>query len=136
MKKIIGILAGVSLAALLLIMPKNEKEQQPLFYEKFEKALNELGIEIFKGVQMAAGTIGAIDGKKFMTLAGDIEIYQFEPDHLALRKAKALGKFSADGDRFFDVAVNGNYMLCVSSLPEVIVDTFLAIDTRPSSEEL
>ena len=129
MKKIIGILAGVSLAALLLIMPREDKQEKTLFYEAFEKALNALGIEIYKGVQMAAHTIGAIDGKKFTTYAGDIEIYQFTPDHLALKKAKALGKFSADGEHFFDVVTNGCFMLCTKSLPDYIIDTFLAIDS-------
>lgn len=136
MKKLIGIITGLSLAALLLIVPKEKKEKKPNFYEKFEKALNQNGIEIYKAVQMAAGMVDAIDGKKFMTLAGDIEIYQFEPEHLSLRKARALNKFSADGQRFYDVVVNGNYLLYTSSLPEIIIDTFLNVNLNEKDEEI
>lgn len=136
MKKFVGVLAGVSLAALFLLSPRQKKQPGVNFYERFEKALNEQGIEIFKSVQMAAGLVGAIDGKKFSTLAGDIEIYQFEPDDLALKKGRALGKFSADGEHFFDVVVNDNYLLYVSSLPESIIDTFLSIDLSSPAENI
>lgn len=127
MKKIFGIVAGISLATLFFLTTKEKPISKETFYKKLEKALLAQGLEIFSGKQMAANLIGAIDGKKFSTLAGDIEIYQFTPDHLSLRKAKALGKFSTDNIHFFDVVVNGNYILCTRSLPQNIIDTFLAI---------
>lgn len=130
MKKFIGILAGVSIAALFLLSPKSNKEKSPHFYELFEKALQNEGIEIQKARQMAANLVGALDGKKFSTLAGDIEIYRFHEDDLVLKKARAIGKFSVDDTNFFDVVVNGPYMLYVSSLPQNIIDTFLSIQTH------
>lgn len=128
MKKILGLVAGVSIAALLLFNPREKKEQKITFYELFEKALNEKGIEMNKAIQMAADMVGAIDGKKFITAHGNIEIYQFESDHPALKKALALHKFSADGTTFYDVVVNGCYIMCVTSLPQEIIDTFLSIE--------
>lgn len=128
MKKILGVLAGISIAAFILLNTK-EKEREPSFYERFEKALNAQGIEVQKARQMAASLVGALDGKKFSTLAGDIEIYRFEDGAHVLRKAKAIGKFSVNGSTFYNVVVNGPYMLYVSSLPENIIDTFLSIPT-------
>lgn len=136
MRKMVGILAGLSLAALWLYNPKpkdedeNEKEKEvPEFYDHFVQALNDNGIEVLKTRQMAANLVGALDGIKLSTLAGDIEIYHFTKDNLALKKAKALGKFSADGSRFYDVVVNDTYLLWVSSLPQNIIDIFLATQT-------
>lgn len=127
MKKILSIAAGISLATLFFLTTKEKPAPKETFYEKLEKALLAQGLEIFSGKQMAANLIGAIDGKKFSTLAGDIEIYQFSPNHISLRKAKALGNFSTDNVHFFDVVVNGNYILCTRSLPQNIIDVFLAI---------
>lgn len=130
MKKFIGVLAGISVAALLLLNPKRNKDNELSFYDYFADGLKENGIEILNAKAMSASLVGAIDGIKFSTLAGDIEIYHFDENDIILKKAKTLGKFSADGQNFYDVVVNGAYMLWVGSLPQNIIDIFMTTTTE------
>ena len=133
MKKIFGVLVGVSLAAAWLLL-KDSNSDQPSFYDEFEKKLKENHIDIYKSVVMSAQLVGALYGKKYITPAGDIEIYQFNSDDLALKKARSIQKFSADGERFYDFVVNGDYLLCKGHLFQDVIDLFLSIDTTPQQE--
>lgn len=131
MNKKIGLLVGTGILASLLFLPKKQEQKEEIdFYANFEKELTTYGIDVLNARQMAANLVGAIDGKKFTTTKGNLEIYCFEEDSPILTKARALGKISFDNRNFFSVICNQNYMLPIDGIDSDAILAFTHTDLK------
>lgn len=129
MNKKAGLLLGAGILATLLFLPKKQEQKKEIdFYANFEAQLLVHGIDVLSAKQMAANLVGAIDGKKFSTNVGDIEIYCFDEQSPIIAKAKALGKISFDNNHFFNVLCNHNYILPIDQVEPQAIQAFIETD--------
>ncbi len=124
MKKVAGMLLLLGAAAFILL--SGQKKKSPDFFAAFEKALRDHNIPVRKTTEMSAHLLHADYGKKYVTDAGAAELYSFPDDDPALKKARSIGLFSADGENFFKVSVNRNVMMHTDS--PILEEIFLNIE--------
>ena len=94
-------------------------------FTRFEAGLSELGIFFSERVTMDATYIGGEAGYKYQCEGYKIELYQFDPESDAYKKAESEGIVTLEGfGDFSALAHDGLVLLNNSSLPQEIVDLF------------
>ena len=94
-------------------------------FTRFEAGLSELGIFFSERVTMDATYIGGEAGYKYQCEGYKIELYQFDPESDAYKKAESEGIVTLEGfGDFSALAHDGLVLLNTSSLPQEIVDLF------------
>ena len=94
-------------------------------FTRFEAGLSDLGIFFSKRVTMDATYIGGEAGYKYQCEGYKIELYQFDPESDAYKKAESEGIVTLEGfGDFSALAHDGLVLLNNSSLPQEIVDLF------------
>ena len=94
-------------------------------FTRFEAGLSELGIFFSERVTMDATYIGGETGYKYQCDGYKIELYQFDPESDAYKKAESEGIVTLEGfGDFSALAHDGLVLLNNSSLPQEIVDLF------------
>ena len=94
-------------------------------FTRFEAGLSDLGISFSERVTMDATYIGGEAGYKYQCEGYKIELYQFDPESDAYKKAESEGIVTLEGfGDFSALAHDGLVLLNNSSLPQEIVDLF------------
>lgn len=94
-------------------------------FTRFEAGLSDLGISFSERVTMDATYIGGEAGYKYQCECYKIELYQFDPESDAYKKAESEGIVTLEGfGDFSALAHDGLVLLNNSSLPQEIVDLF------------
>lgn len=94
-------------------------------FTRFEAGLSDLGIFFSERVTMDATYIGGEAGYKYQCEGYKIELYQFDPESDAYKKAESEGIVTLEGfGDFSALAHDGLVLLNNSSLPQEIVDLF------------
>lgn len=94
-------------------------------FTRFEAGLSDLGISFSERVTMDATYIGGEAGYKYQCEGYKIELYQFDPESDAYKKAESEGIVTLEGFGDFPaLAHDGLVLLNNSSLPQEIVDLF------------
>ncbi len=94
-------------------------------FTRFEAGLSDLGISFSERVTMDATYIGGESGYKYQCEGYKIELYQFDPESDAYKKAESEGIVTLEGfGDFSALAHDGLVLLNNSSLPQEIVDLF------------
>ena len=94
-------------------------------FTRFEAGLSDLGISSSERVTMDATYIGGEAGYKYQCEGYKIELYQFDPESDAYKKAESEGIVTLEGfGDFSALAHDGLVLLNNSSLPQEIVDLF------------
>lgn len=94
-------------------------------FTRFEAGLSDLGISFSERVTMDATYIGGETGYKYQCDGYKIELYQFDPESDAYKKAESEGIVTLDGFGDFSVlAHDGLVLLNNGSLPQEVIDLF------------
>ena len=94
-------------------------------FTRFEAGLSELGIFFSERVTMDATYIGGEAGYKYQCEGYKIELYQFDPESDAYKKAESEGIVTLEGfGDFSALAHDGLVLLNNSSLPQEVIDLF------------
>ena len=94
-------------------------------FTRFEAGLSDLGISFSERVTMDATHIGGEAGYKYQCEGYKIELYQFDLESDAYKKAESEGIVTLEGfGDFSALAHDGLVLLNNSSLPQEIVDLF------------
>lgn len=96
---------------------KETSEEKQSFFEQYEQALKNEGIE-FEKVTMAAEYIHAKEGYKFKIGNGAVEIYSFDADSDAYKTAEENQELSMDGFAAFKATVKNGMAIIISDLDE------------------
>lgn len=97
-------------------------------FAAFGSGLDSLGIS-YERVTMAAEYIGAKTGYKYKTDGYNVELYQFDPDSDAYKRAVSDNAVTMDGFGTIPAYVHdGLAMLCTyGDLPQSVLDVFNAL---------
>ena len=94
-------------------------------FTRFEAGLSNLGISFSERVTMDATYVGGEAGYKYKCDGYKIELYQFDPESDAYKKAESEGIVTLDGFGDFSVlAHDGLVLLNNGSLPQEVIDLF------------
>lgn len=94
-------------------------------FTRFEAGLSDLGISFSERVTMDATYVGGEAGYKYKCDGYKIELYQFDPESDAYKKAESEGIVTLDGFGDFSVlAHDGLVLLNNGSLPQEVIDLF------------
>lgn len=94
-------------------------------FTRFEAGLSDLGISFSERVTMDATYVGGEAGYKYKCDGYKIELYQFNPESDAYKKAESEGIVTLDGFGDFSVlAHDGLVLLNNGSLPQEVIDLF------------
>lgn len=94
-------------------------------FPRFEAGLANLGISYSERVTMDATYIGGEAGYKYQCDDYKIELYQFDPESDAYKKAESEGIVTLEGFGDFSVlAHDGLVLLNSGSLPQEVIDLF------------
>lgn len=94
-------------------------------FPRFEAGLADLGISYSERVTMDATYVGGEAGYKYQCDGYKIELYQFDPESDAYKKAESEGIVTLEGFGDFSVlAHDGLVLLNNGSLPQEIIDLF------------
>lgn len=94
-------------------------------FNRFESGLTKLGISYSERVTMDATYIGGETGYKYQCDGYKIELYQFDPESDAYKKAESEGIVTLEGFGDFSVlAHDGLVLLNNNSLPQEVIDLF------------
>lgn len=94
-------------------------------FPRFEAGLANLGISYSERVTMDATYVGGEAGYKYQCDGYKIELYQFDPESDAYKKAESEGIVTLEGFGDFSVlAHNGLVLLDNDSLPQEVIDLF------------
>lgn len=94
-------------------------------FPRFEAGLANLGISYSERVTMDATYIGGEAGYKYQCDDYKIELYQFDPESDAYKKAESEGIVTLEGFGDFSVlAHDGLVLLNNGSLPQEVIDLF------------
>lgn len=94
-------------------------------FPRFEAGLANLGISYSERVTMDATYIGGEAGYKYQCDGYKIELYQFDPESDAYKKAESEGIVTLEGFGDFSVlAHDGLVLLNNGSLPQEVIDLF------------
>ena len=94
-------------------------------FTRFEAGLSDLGISFSERVTMDATHIGGEAGYKYQCEGYKIELYQFDPESDAYKKAESEGIVTLEGfGDFSALAHDGLVLLNNSSLPQEVIDLF------------
>lgn len=94
-------------------------------FTRFEAGLSNLGISFSERVTMDATYVGGEAGYKYQCDGYKIELYQFDPESDAYKKAESEGIVTLDGFGDFSVlAHDGLVLLNNGSLPQEVIDLF------------
>ena len=94
-------------------------------FTRFEAGLSNLGISFSERVTMDATYVGGEAGYKYKCDGYKIELYQFDPESDAYKKAESEGIVTLDGFGDFSVlAHDGLVLLNNGSLPLEVIDLF------------
>ena len=97
-------------------------------FTRFEAGLSNLGISFSERVTMDATYVGGEAGYKYKCDGYKIELYQFDPESDAYKKAESEGIVTLDGFGDFSVlAHDGLVLLNNGSLPQEVIDLFNAL---------
>ena len=112
-------LADASVSAPELVTPDSGA------FQRFEDGLAALGISYSERVTMDATYIGGEAGYKYQCDDYKIELYQFDPESDAYKKAESEGIVTLEGFGDFSVlAHDGLVLLNNGSLPQEVIDLF------------
>lgn len=94
-------------------------------FPRFEAGLADLGISCSERVTMDATYVGGEAGYKYQCDGYKIELYQFDPESDAYKKAESEGIVTLEGFGDFSVlAHDGLVLLNNGSLPQEVIDLF------------
>ena len=94
-------------------------------FHRFEAGLADLGISYSERVTMAAEYVGGEAGYKYKCDGYNIELYQFDPESDAYKKAESEGIVTLEDFGDFSVcAHDGLVLLNNGSLPQEVIDLF------------
>lgn len=94
-------------------------------FNRFESGLAKLGISYSERVTMDATYIGGETGYKYQCDGYKIELYQFDPESDAYKKAESESIVTLEGFGDFSVlAHDGLVLLNNDSLPQEVIDLF------------
>lgn len=112
-------LADTSVSAPELATPDSDA------FPRFEAGLADLGISYSERVTMDATYVGGEAGYKYQCDGYKIELYQFDPESDAYKKAESEGIVTLEGFGDFSVlAHDGLVLLNNGSLPQEVIDLF------------
>lgn len=103
--------------------PNNDKaEDNDDWYGRFESGLGNKNIAYSAKSSIDASTIGGVEGYRYTTENGNIDVYRYE-DGDELNRIMNEKKVTVDGvDR--NVEVNGNYVIVSDGLSDDILNIF------------
>lgn len=92
-------------------------------FEQMEEQLAKMGIQ-YEEIAMAANLIGAVEGKKYKTAEGNIELYRFEG--AALEKVTTDKRVTLGGFGDIPVVLNGDFAMIItlSSKKDTVTEAF------------